>query len=112
MEWMQPLHRVRGPRSSSEIYGVKRQLDLEPWPRRMGRSGSRVKRRKSLFRANGEDLFILNFELNAQGRADVTSLHDGSTNPDTSGQTRSLQGIVQGMSARIAYKRMICRAVA
>ena len=61
---------------------------------------------KELFRADGEDLFALDLELNAKGRANVAALDDAAANPDVAGKAGSFQGIVKRAAARIADEGM------
>ena len=63
--------------------------------------------RLRLFGADGEDLFALNLEFDAEGRADVAALNDGPANQDIAGKGSEPQGIVESMAAMIADKGMI-----
>jgi|SRR5271157_348035 len=63
--------------------------------------------RGELFGADGEDLFALDLEFDAEGRADVAALNDGAANPDIAGKAGGLQGIVKSMTAVIADEGMI-----
>lgn len=40
----------------------------------------------TLFGADGEDLFVVDLNLDAEGRANVAALNDGATNPDIAGK--------------------------
>lgn len=60
-----------------------------------------------LFRSDGEDLLGLDFDFDAEGRADVAALDDGAAHPDVAGKIGSLERIVEGTAARVADKRMI-----
>jgi len=55
-----------------------------------------------LFHADGEDVFALDFELDAEGRAEVGALGDGAANPDVAGEIGHFGGIEEGVAARIA----------
>ena len=61
-----------------------------------------------LFGADGEDLFGLDFDFDAEGRADVAALDNGAANPDVVGRNAGgAQGIVERAAAGIADERMI-----
>ncbi len=60
-----------------------------------------------LLGADGEDLFAVNLEFDAEGRADVAALNDGPANQDIAGKGSEPQGIVESMAAMIADERVI-----
>lgn len=56
-------------------------------------------------------MFALNFNFDAEWRANVTALHDGAANPDATGKAGGPQGIIKSVAARIAHERMIRMAI-
>src|SRR6266404_670589 len=60
-----------------------------------------------LFRTHGEDWFALDFDFDAEGRADVAALNNAAAHPDVSGKIGSLERIVESAAARIADEGMI-----
>ena len=71
-----------------------------------------LKKSGGLFRADGEDLFALDFDFDAEGGTDVAALNNGAAHPDVAGQIGGLEGIVERTAARIADKGMIGALVA
>jgi hypothetical protein len=61
---------------------------------------------QELFGTNGEDLFALNLEFDAERRADVAALNDGAANPDIAGKAGGPQRIVESVAAGIADEGM------
>ena len=49
---------------------------------------------EGLFGTDGEDLFGLNLDFDAEGRANVAALDDGTANPDVARKVNGLEGIV------------------
>jgi hypothetical protein len=72
-----------------------------------GRRGNGDSGAGLLFGAEGEDLFALNFNFDAERRANVTALHDSAANPDATGKAGGPQGIIKSVAARVAHERMI-----
>ena len=54
-----------------------------------------------LFGADGEDLLVLNFDFNAEGRANVAALNHSTADPDVARKVNGFQGIKEGAAARI-----------
>jgi hypothetical protein len=67
---------------------------------------------RGLLRADSEDLFVLDFNFDAEGRANITALDDGAADPDVTREVGGLQRIVESAAAGITDKRMIGEAVA
>ena len=65
-----------------------------------------------LFGADGEDLFALDFDFDAEGRANVGALDNGAANPDVAWEVDGAEGIVEGSAAGIADEGMIGTAIA
>ena len=59
------------------------------------------------FGADSEDLFTLNLEFYAEGRANVATLNDGAANQDIARKVSEPQGVVESVAAGIADERMI-----
>jgi hypothetical protein len=55
-----------------------------------------------LFHAYGEDVFALDFKLDAEGRAEVGALGDGAADPDVARKIGHFGGIEEGVAAGIA----------
>src|SRR6266403_5807963 len=71
------------------------------------RESNLAKSRDRLFGAHGENLLPLDFDFDAEGRADIASLDYAAAHPDVAGQIGSLQRIVESAAARIADEGMI-----
>ncbi len=62
---------------------------------------------RGLFGADGKDLLALDFDFDAEGRADVAALDDGAANPDVVGwKADGVERIEQSATARIADEGM------
>lgn len=61
---------------------------------------------RGLLGADGQDLFALDFDFNAERRANAAALHDGTANPDVAGEIDRFQWIVKRVTAGIADERM------
>jgi len=59
-----------------------------------------------LLRADGLDFFALDADLYAQRGTDVGALDDGAANPDIAGKIGGAEGIIEGVTARIADQRV------
>jgi len=57
------------------------------------------------------DLFALNLDFDAERRTNVGALDDGAANPNIAGKIDGVQGVVEGMTARIANERMSGTAI-
>ena len=51
-----------------------------------GRSDENKIREAGLFGADGQDVFALDLDFHADGRANVAALDDGATNPEIAGK--------------------------
>src|SRR6266849_7685163 len=67
---------------------------------------------RELLGANSEDFLSFNFHLDAEGRAQVGSLHDTPANPNASGKISQFEGVKNGAAARISDHGMPGGAVA
>ena len=59
-----------------------------------------------LLGADGLDLLALNADFDAEGRAEVAALHDGTADPHVASEAGSSQGVIQSAAAGIADERM------
>ena len=73
--------------------------------------GIRRTRRPASFGADGQDLFVLDPNFDAEGRANIAALDDGTADPDIAGEVGGFEGIVEGVAAGIADEGMIGGAV-
>lgn len=56
-----------------------------------------------LLHADGEDVFALDLEFDAEGRAEIGALSEGAADPDFAGEQRHFGGVEDGAVAGIAY---------
>jgi len=59
---------------------------------------------ESLFRTDCENLFALNLDFDAEGRANIAALYSPSADPDVSGKAGGFQRVVECTTAGIADK--------
>ena len=51
--------------------------------------------RPASFGADGQDLFVLDSNFDAEGRANIAALDDGPADPDIAGEVGGFEGIVE-----------------
>ena len=64
-----------------------------------------------LLGADGLDLFVLDFDFDAEGRANIAALDDGAANPDIAGKIDRAQRVIESAAAGIADQWMCGLAI-